>query len=214
MRRLFFLVSFLFLLLHTIFAAEEESSNSLYRIDGSLKFFQSGVNAASARVFLNQGTFITTPRADGTFAFVDVPAGSYVLEVQMTGYSFDPLRVDVSSREHGKIRAVVLFSSPPERVKYPLALKATPISYFQMREQWSILALLKQPMVLMILVTLVLLLVFPRMVAHMDPEERKALQRQQAQMSFSNILSGKAFEEAGKQPPPPAATKQHSRKQS
>ena len=88
-------------------------------------------------------------RADGSFTVYNVPSGSYVLEVVNPVYFFEPVRIDVSTR--GSIRARKLNHMKPSSVsvlKYPLDLKPLALTkYFQVREKFSILDMLKSPMV-------------------------------------------------------------------
>jgi len=89
-------------------------------------------------------------RSDGTFSVHNLPSGeSYVIEVVNPVYFFEPIRVDISSR--GSIRARKLNHLKPSAVstlKYPLELKPLGMTkHFQVREKFSILDMLKSPMV-------------------------------------------------------------------
>jgi len=69
----------------------------------------------------------------------------------------------------------------------PLALR--PVSqaeYFQKRQPYNVLGLLKNPMVIMMGVTLLLVIVFPRLMANMSPEEKEAMSK----MSLTNLFKG------------------------
>ena len=72
-----------------------------------------------------------------------------MVEVINPVYFFEPIRVDVSSR--GSIRARKLNHLKPSAVsmlKYPLEMKPLALTkYFQVREKFSILDMLKSPMV-------------------------------------------------------------------
>ncbi len=79
-----------------------------------------------------------------------------------------------------------------ERMSHPLQLR--PVSsaeYFQKRAPYNVWGIFKNPMVLMIGVTLIMVVVFPRLMNNMSPEEKEEMQRMQSQMSFSNLLQGK-----------------------
>jgi hypothetical protein len=105
----------------------------------------------------------------------DVPAGTYVLEVSNVEYVFSPVRIDISAKEKKiKASAIVIRPGPNgapiksyERLSHPLALR--PISsaeYFQKRVPYNVSSLLKNPMAIMMGVTLLMVVVFPKMVIH------------------------------------------------
>ena len=88
-------------------------------------------------------------RSDGSFS-VDVPAGSYDVEVSHHNYAFPSVRVEVSSK--GAIRARKLDNirqSKSSFVVYPLRFKATGlVEYFEQRQQSDWTSNLSNPMVL------------------------------------------------------------------
>lgn len=75
--------------------------------------------------------------------------GSYVVEIFSAKYVFEPIRVDISAKGNARARKVNhLRPSQVALLKYPLEMK--PISYaqyFQVREKFNILDMLKSPMV-------------------------------------------------------------------
>lgn len=89
-------------------------------------------------------------RSDGSFAIHNVPTGTYVIRVSNPVYFYEPLRVDISPK--GSIRARKLNNLKPSAVslqKYPLDLKPLALmKYFQVREKFSVLDMLKSPMVM------------------------------------------------------------------
>lgn len=89
-------------------------------------------------------------KANGEFEISGVSPGSYLVEVTSPNYSFEPARVDVSSKS-GKIRARkvnVLKPKSVQYVPYPLKFKTgKQAEFFEKREPWSILDTLKNPMV-------------------------------------------------------------------
>ena len=77
----------------------------------------------------------------------------------------------------------------PTRSGYPLLL--TPLghnAYFQKREAFSPLSLLKQPMALMMLLMLVMVVAVPRMMGGMSPEEQREMAQMQQTMSLTGLL--------------------------
>lgn len=107
-----------------------------------------------------------------------VPAGTHLLEVVALGYFFSPVRVDVSSRLPGQIRAS--YVEGPRRVSDSLVLE--PLreeNYYEIREPFSMLGLLKSPMGLMIGFMVICVFLLPMLMDSIDPEEMKRLQEAQ-----------------------------------
>jgi len=176
------------------------SQPTVYKIEGSIRLPRS-VKVSSARVLLDGGSYVGLVRHDGSFLLHDIPAGTYVLDVILPEYIFVPIRIDVSARDKGKVRASAMNvhsvaplqsqSSRQEKLQYPLSLKPDyKADFFMKREVWSVWSLLRQPMVLMMGVTALIVIVFPRMLNSMDPKEMKEMRKMQSKMTLTNILKG------------------------
>jgi len=78
-----------------------------------------------------------------------LPAGSYVVDVAHTEYSFEPIRVDINSR--GKRRARRINRLKPSEVRplpYPLRFTARrKTAYFDQRNTLTLAEILSHPMV-------------------------------------------------------------------
>ncbi|XP_039249680.1 endoplasmic reticulum membrane protein complex subunit 7-like [Styela clava] len=163
-----------------------------YKIEGKVVLPPDGnkqwVN--DIQVLVDGGKYRGYLRTDGTFTVHNVPTGSYVVEVFTPKYLFEPLRVDVSMK--GNLRARKVNHLKPSQVtlvKYPLEMKpATFAQYFQVREKFSILDLLKSPMVLMMVLPLVMLVILPKMMNTNDPELKKEME--QSMNMFNTNQSG------------------------
>jgi hypothetical protein len=131
------------------------------------------------KVVLNGGEQVSFVRQqDGSFLFEDVPAGTHLLEVVAPGYFFSPVRVDVSSRLAGQIRAS--YVEGPHRVSDALVLEPRQEeNYYEVREPFSLLGLLKSPMGMMIGFMVVCVFLLPMLMDSIDPEEMKRLQEAQ-----------------------------------
>lgn len=88
-------------------------------------------------------------RSDGSFEVHDVPTGSYIVEFAHPKYMFEATRIDISAR--GKIRARRVNnvdSKSVVQVAYPLKVRSKGLAgYFQKREEFKIVDVLKNPMV-------------------------------------------------------------------
>ena len=153
---------------------------------------------SNVRVVLNGGEYTAIPRQDGTFKLHDVSPGTYLLEIMDTQSVWPTVRLDVSAKESGKMRALLTHSRQPLPFPLPLEPLVPTPSFFEKREgfQWS--AYLMNPMVIMMGVSLLLMVVFPKMMANMDPEQLKEMKAMQAGMqggSISDMLNPEKLKE-------------------
>ncbi|KAG8375809.1 hypothetical protein BUALT_Bualt10G0139000 [Buddleja alternifolia] len=120
----------------------------------------------------------------------NVPAGTHLIEVTAIGYFFSPVRVDVSARNHGKVQAAL---TENRRVLSELVLE--PLreeQYYETREPFSVMAIVKSPMGLMMGFMALVVFVMPKLV---DAEELKRAQEEmgnQGVPSIANFLGGAA----------------------
>ncbi|KAK3438125.1 hypothetical protein EUGRSUZ_C02743 [Eucalyptus grandis] len=166
--------------------------NGRVRIPGAGAFGLPG-KISDAKVTLNGGKRITFLRPDGYFSFHNISAGTHLIEVAAIGYFFSPVRVDVSARNPGKVQAAL---TENRRVLNELVLE--PLreeQYYEIREPFSIMSLVKSPMGLMVGFMLIVVFLMPKLVENMDPEEMRRAQeemRSQGVPSLSNLLPGAA----------------------
>ncbi|PON89867.1 Carbohydrate-binding-like fold containing protein [Trema orientale] len=146
---------------------------------------------SNIKVILNGGQRVTFLRPDGFFSFHNVPAGTHLIEVAAIGYFFSPVRVDVSARNPGKVQAALTETRRglQEFVLEPLKEE----QYYEIREPFSIMSLVKSPMGLMIGFMVIVVFLMPKLVENMDPEEMRRAQeemRSQGVPSLANLLPG------------------------
>lgn len=102
---------------------------------------------------------------------------------------YSQVRVDISARNPGKIQAAL---TENRRVLYELILE--PLreeQYYEKREPFSIMSLMKSPMGLMMGFMLLVMFVMPKLMENIDPEEMRRAQedmRAQGVPSLSSLL--------------------------
>ncbi|XP_059641241.1 ER membrane protein complex subunit 7 homolog [Cornus florida] len=196
----------LVLLLHCCFSllpstvAISTGSGDGYTINGRVKIpgigsrgFGLPAKISNAKVILNGGQRVTFVRPDGYFSFHNVPAGTHLIEVAAIDYFFSPVRVDVSARNPGKVQAALTENrrALTELVLEPLREE----QYYEIREPFNIMSVVKSPMGLMIGFMLLVMFVMPKLMENMDPEEMRRAQeemRNQGVPSLSSLLPGAA----------------------
>ncbi|CAB4266796.1 unnamed protein product [Prunus armeniaca] len=171
-----------------------------YTIHGRVKIHSMGAKGyglyqktSNVKVILNAGQSVTFLRPDGFFSFHNVPAGTHLIEVTAIGYFFSPVRVDVSARNPGKVQAALTENRRGlnEFVLEPLREE----QYYEIREPFSIMSLVKSPMGLMVGFMVIVVFLMPKLVENMDPEEMRRTQeemRNQGVPSLANLLPGAA----------------------
>ncbi|KAG2691447.1 hypothetical protein I3843_08G010000 [Carya illinoinensis] len=196
----------LLLLLHSLLCfsslslSHAISAGDGYTINGRVKLRSMGAQGfglpgklSNVKVILNGGQRVTFLRPDGYFSFHNVPAGTHLIEVDAIGYFFSPVRVDVSARNPGKVQATLTENRRGlnELVLEPLREE----QYYEIREPFSIMSLVKSPMGLMMGFMVVVMFLMPKLMENMDPEEMRRAQeemRSQGVPSLANMLPGGA----------------------
>ena len=141
-----------------------------------------GQLSPTVKVIINNGEYTSHLTADGVFKFPLIRDGSHVLQILDAEYEFHRVRLDV----HGKsLRASLTQSGfnwarTSMYIGTPLEVLAIgKLDFFKKREQFNILSLLSNPMILMSGVTMILFFLLPKMTEGMDPEALKEIQKQQ-----------------------------------
>jgi len=138
------------------------------------------------RVALNGGAYTAIPRQDGSFKLFAVAPGSYLLEVLDSQSVWPTVRLDVSATS-GKARALLTHSRQPLPFPLPLEPLVAKPTFFEKREGFNWAGMLMNPMVLMMGFTLLIMVVFPKMMENMDPEQLKEVQQMQG--GFADMLN-------------------------
>ncbi|KAI9062993.1 hypothetical protein FKP32DRAFT_774460 [Trametes sanguinea] len=148
-----------------------------------------------AKVVLDNGKMRGGITRDGSFTIPDVPAGTYILSVVSHDHHFDPLRIDVfESDALPEVRpyfpGTPLSPAAPATLPYPIVLSARGrADYFVPRESFNVLAMFKNPMMMMMLGAGALMLLMPTMMKNMDPEALEEFKERHAKMaSIQNSL--------------------------
>ncbi|KAF4415087.1 er membrane complex subunit [Fusarium acutatum] len=143
-----------------------------------------------------------------TFVFHNVTPGSYLADVHCPTDAFHPLRIDVQLAEDGEegiVRAWETYrgndwGNKGEAVQVKEGSKGRGFelraiggkNYFMERPQFSVFAILKNPMILMALVSLVLMVGMPKLMDSMDPEMRAEFEAQRKSSPLSAAMTGQS----------------------
>lgn len=169
-----------------------EAAVTLDHVDNDLhsNVKKNTMSLPSLHVMLNGGAYTTLSRSDGRFTFLNIPPGRYVLDIISTTYMFSQYKIDISEATE---EAVVAGKNTDEIIRvleyrYPGAEKTVAnyplwiqphlkLSYFLKREKFNFVRMIFQnPSMLMMGVMALMAFALPKMMANMDPEERKKMQ--------------------------------------
>ncbi|KND94652.1 ER membrane protein complex subunit 7 [Tolypocladium ophioglossoides CBS 100239] len=146
--------------------------------------------------------------AINTFVFRNVTPGSYLADVHCATDAFRPLRVDVAA--DGGVRAWETFRGnewgnrgEALEVKDGRVVEVRAVgkkNYFMERPKFSALSILKNPMILMGLVSMVIFIGMPYIMENMDPEMKAEFEAQQAKGGLAGMIGGAAGGQQGGNP--------------
>ncbi|CAM0135778.1 unnamed protein product [Umbelopsis sp. WA50703] len=160
--------------------------NSLIQDSGDLE--------STASALLNGGEYSTLIRKNGKFVFPDVPNGSYFLEIQSVNYIFPKLRVDINDDGVKGAYSVLgsEWDSTGYEVAYPFVLKAKAETEYFMAKGFNVMNMFKNPMLIMMGVSAVMLFAMPKMMANINPEDMEDFNKAQvdAQKMMSDVGLG------------------------
>jgi hypothetical protein len=150
----------------------------------------------TARIMLNHGEFSTYSRVDGSFSIYNVPPGIHVLDVQSTVYHFGQVKIQLleDAMDTPKCLEYLYPGAKKQAIKHPLVLKAiATYQYFEEKKGFSIFSILKNPMVMMMGFSAVLMFLMPKMMEGLEPEEKERMKQQMAMQKDPSKLLGQLW---------------------
>lgn len=173
-----------------------------------------------ARLSVDGGVRVVYTRTDGSFVIPNLPVGTHIVETSLANVEFPAVRIDVSAKGDNRFRAALNDGSQKLLVNAMSAAAAAEAAsashdgdvpmviidavgkhqYFVPREEFSIMSIVKNPMVIMMLFSLGMVYVMP-MISDQDEmrQQMKDLQKQ------ADTIKGGG---AAKAPAPKRAVKQ------
>eukprot|EP00518_Triparma_eleuthera_P004369 CAMPEP_0182464028 /NCGR_PEP_ID=MMETSP1319-20130603/8197_1 /TAXON_ID=172717 /ORGANISM="Bolidomonas pacifica, Strain RCC208" /LENGTH=194 /DNA_ID=CAMNT_0024663633 /DNA_START=25 /DNA_END=605 /DNA_ORIENTATION=- len=137
---------------------------------------------------LNAGEYNATSDADGDFFFVGIKPGVYNLEVGAASHAFPTVKIKFTEGEMDspKCNLYLYLGSGMQPVDCSSSLTLPALAqyhYFESRPPFSPFAILKNPMLLMMLFSAGMMWYMPKMMEGMDPEQRAQMEKQMAMQS-------------------------------
>ncbi|KAF8807574.1 hypothetical protein BYT27DRAFT_7189648 [Phlegmacium glaucopus] len=140
-----------------------------------------------AKVSLDDGVFSSGVTHDGKFIIPDVLDGTYILSLISHDYSFDQLRLDVKNSTT-EVRPYVpgtpLNPPSPILLAYPIVLTPREKSaYFVLPETFNLVAMMSNPMMLLMVFGGGMMLAMPYLMKNLDPEALAEFKEQQGKIN-------------------------------
>ncbi|KZZ96857.1 hypothetical protein AAL_04086 [Moelleriella libera RCEF 2490] len=140
-----------------------------------------------------------------TFVFRNVSPGSYLADVHCPSDAFRPLRIDVDA--DGRVHAWDTYRGNDWGNKGEVASKTSSNNaaaqdvvvevkslgkklYYMERPAFSVLSILKNPMILMGLVSMLIFFGMPKLMENMDPEMKAEFEAQQRKSPLNAVMGG------------------------
>jgi len=147
----------------------------------------------STLITLDNGEKITYSREnDGSFVFYEVKPGIHLLDVQSDSYLFSQVKIQVDSDSTSvKCIEYVYPGAMKQPLPHPLLLQGhAKFNYFEARPGFSPFSMLRNPMVLMMLFSVFIMVLMPKMMENLDDDQKEQMQRQmEMQNDPSKMLS-------------------------
>ncbi|ORX80585.1 hypothetical protein BCR32DRAFT_268799 [Anaeromyces robustus] len=153
--------------------------------------------SSNTEIILNGGEYVAYLKHDNSFEVKNVKPGVYILQVNTKNYVFGKfwIVVDESNNVVAAKEAMDIEVSPSfikeNQCNYPLELQAVQKKdYFNTRASIDVLSFLKNPLVLLMLGSIGIMFVLPKMVSGLDEEELKEVKKNQSNVQdFMNKAS-------------------------
>eukprot|EP00568_Trieres_chinensis_P013777 CAMPEP_0183295848 /NCGR_PEP_ID=MMETSP0160_2-20130417/3652_1 /TAXON_ID=2839 ORGANISM="Odontella Sinensis, Strain Grunow 1884" /NCGR_SAMPLE_ID=MMETSP0160_2 /ASSEMBLY_ACC=CAM_ASM_000250 /LENGTH=287 /DNA_ID=CAMNT_0025457387 /DNA_START=53 /DNA_END=917 /DNA_ORIENTATION=+ len=144
-------------------------------------------------ITLNDGQYSTYTQAHGDFVFHAVGPGVHVLEAHSPLHHFSQVKIQLlsESMEAPKCIEYVYPGAPKQAIPHPLLLTAhARYEYFEKRQGFSLFSILRNPMMLMMMFSVGLMLLMPKMMEGLDDDQKEQMKRQmEMQQDPSKMLT-------------------------
>jgi hypothetical protein len=180
-----FIMLILFLIVSPFLSVAAQNPTTT-TLEGRLEFPDKTPFNVTTRITLNNAEYTTYSRADGSFVIYSVPPGIHQLDVHSVDFHFGQIKIQLleESMDVPKCLEYAYAGALKQPTKYPLVLYPHAVyQYFEPRRGFSPFNMLKNPMVLMMLFSGVLMFVMPKMMEGLDPEEKAKMKSQMENQS-------------------------------
>mmetsp|Transcript_24798 Transcript_24798/g.59819 ORF Transcript_24798/g.59819 Transcript_24798/m.59819 type:complete len:255 (-) Transcript_24798:410-1174(-) len=182
-------------------AASESTTTTMTTasISGRLRHPDPDTTINSTRITLNDGsTHSTYTQVDGSFVFHRVPPGVHLLDVQSREHHFSQVKIQLldDSMDSPKCIEYAYPGAPKQAIPHPLELVAhASYEYYEPRQGFSLASIFKNPMMLMMLVSVGGMVLMPKMMEGLDPDQKEQMQKQMAMQQDPSKMLTQMFQD-------------------
>jgi ER membrane protein complex subunit 7 len=136
------------------YPTEASSSPAFGRLYGTVEYPDGTPFNATVKIALNHGERVTYSRQDGSFSLDRVPAGIHVLDIHDPVYHFSQFKVQLLAEDIGNPKVLEYYYPGGVKQTRALPIVWVPLAtyeYFEHRSGFSMFAMLKNPMILLML---------------------------------------------------------------
>jgi len=156
---------------------------------------------SNTEIILNSGEYVSYLKTDNSFEIKNVKPGLYLLQINTKDYEFekfwilvDETNTVLAAKEVTDIEFSTEFFKE-NRCNYPLEVQAIyKKDYFEPRTSINILGFFKNPIVLLMVISLGMMYVMPKLISGLDEEELKEMKKNQGNVQdFMSKAQGGDF---------------------
>ena len=185
-----------FSLLPGVHGEDEAAPPKTTSITGTLLLASGEPLTNTTRITLNDGEWATYSRTDGAFTFHRVGPGVHKLTVHSHEHHYPTVKIQLKTDTGMEPKCIEYAYAGAGKVAVPHPLRLTALAeyqYFEPKPRFNPLRLLKNPMVLMMLVSVGLMAFMPKMMEGLDDEQREQMRQQMATQNQMMTDPTKAF---------------------
>jgi hypothetical protein len=159
-------MSFIFGLFFVLICGSLVHANeaSVAVIQGRLQFPDKRVFTETTRISLNHGVQHTYTRPDGGFIFFNIEPGVHVIDVYNHNYHFSQIKCQFLEGKMDQPTCIEYIYPGAHKLDttHPLIITAlASVEYFEAKRGFSVLSIIKNPMMLMMLFSVVMMYFMP-----------------------------------------------------
>lgn len=188
--------------LSIIFVIQNVLANKGSIIQGQLQMPDTKTPVNTTLITLNN-EFSTYTTPSGNFTFYNVPLGVHLVDAHNVDYSFSQVKMQLRiNDENNEIEKKCIEYVYPGAPKQPIECEPSIIlianakyQYFETRRGFSIFGLLKNPMVLLMGVSVIMMVIMPKMMENLDPEQKEQMKKQMEMQQDPSKMLGQLWGE-------------------
>ena len=152
------------LVIQALVALVGASSSTAGVIEGRLQFPDKRAFTETSRISLNHDEHHTYSRPDGSFIFFNIEPGVHVVDVYNQAYHFGQIKCQFLETEMDRPNCIEYLYPGANKLPstHPITLTAAAgIEYFEAKRGFSLLSIVKNPMLLMMVFTVGMVYLMP-----------------------------------------------------